>query len=103
MAGRAFFDDPDLIPFPWGYLVNLCVTVFTLYVVDKMGACIMFCPFLLMASMAGDRLSVDSTPFCFHMSIDVRDIPMATIAGIGSVNGLGEFPFADFGMATQTF
>jgi hypothetical protein len=103
MAGRAFFDDPNLVPFPRGYLVDLCMAVFALDIIDEMSACIMFCPFLLMASMAGDRLRMNSPPFGFHMSIDVRDIPVATIAGIGSVNGLGEFSLTDFGMATETF
>jgi hypothetical protein len=37
------------------------------------------------------------------MACDVRNIPVATVAGIGSVDRLGEFPFADFLMATETF
>jgi hypothetical protein len=28
---------------------------------------------------------------------------MATVAGIGSVNGLGKLPLTDFGMATEAF
>jgi hypothetical protein len=37
------------------------------------------------------------------MGLDIRDIPVATVAGIGSMNGLSKLPFADFFMATQTF
>jgi hypothetical protein len=103
MAGGACLDHSDLIPFPRGYLMDLCVTVFTLYVVDKMGTCIMLCPFLLVATMAGDRLRMDSPPLGFHMSVDVGDVPMATIARIGSVHGLGELPLTDFGVATEAF
>src|SRR4030042_2380230 len=103
MAGRAFFDDPSLVPFPRDYLMDLCMAVFALNVIDKMSACIMLCTFLLMSSMAGDRLRMNSPPFGFHMSIDVRDIPVATIAGVGAMDRLSEFPFVDFGMATEAF
>jgi hypothetical protein len=37
------------------------------------------------------------------MGFDIRDIPVATVAGVGSMNGLGKFLFTDFSMATQTF
>jgi hypothetical protein len=37
------------------------------------------------------------------MSLDIRDIPVATIAGIGSMNRLGKFPLTDLGMATEAF
>lgn len=103
MTGGACLDHSDLIPLPWGYLMDLCVTVFTLYVVDEMGACIVLYPFLLMTSMAGDRLRMNSPPFSFHMSIDVRDIPVAAVAGVRAMDRLSEFPFVDFGMATQAF
>jgi hypothetical protein len=103
MAGGACLDHPDLIPFPRGYLVDLCVTVFTLDVVYEMGACIMLCSFLLVATMAGNRLRMDSPPLGFHMSVDVGDVPMATIARIGSMHGLGELPLTDFGVATEAF
>ena len=38
VAGRAFLDDPGLVPLPGGYLVDLHVAVLTLNVVDEMGA-----------------------------------------------------------------
>jgi hypothetical protein len=103
MAEGAFLDHPDLIPFPWGYLVDPCMTVFTLDIVYKMGARIMFCPFFFVTSMASDRLCINSRPSRFHMGCDVRNIPVATIARIGSMDGLGEFSLADLGMATETF
>jgi hypothetical protein len=103
MAGGACLDHSDLIPFPWGQFMNIFMTVFALDVVYKMSTRIMFCPFFLMASMAGDRFRMDSTPFGLPMSFDVGDIPMATVAGIGSVNGLGKLPLTDFGMATEAF
>jgi len=103
MTGGACLDHSDLIPLPWGYLMDLCVTIFTLYVVDEMGACIVLCPFLLMTSMAGDRLRVDSPPFCFQMGFHIRDIPVAAVAGVRAMDRLSEFPFVDFGMATQAF
>src|SRR4030043_775067 len=103
MAGRAFFDDPSLVPFPRGYLVDLCMAVFTLNLIYKMGTRIMFRSLLLMTAMAGDRLRMDSSPLGFHMSVDVGDVPMATIARIGSMHGLSELPLTDFGVATEAF
>jgi hypothetical protein len=37
------------------------------------------------------------------MGFDICYIPVATIAGVGSMNGLGKLPFADFFVTTQTF
>jgi hypothetical protein len=103
MAGRAFLDDPDLIAFPGGHLVYVFMAVLTLYVIDEMSARIMFCPFFLMTSMAGDGFGMNSPPLCLHMGFDIRDIPVATVTGVGSMNGLGKLPFTDFLVATQTF
>jgi hypothetical protein len=104
MTDCAFLDDPDFIPFPWGHLVNVFMAVFTLNVIDEMGARIMFRPLLLMASMTGDGFSMNSCAFCFLMGLDVCDIPVTTIAGIGSMNGLGKLPLCNLiPMATQTF
>jgi hypothetical protein len=103
MAGRAFLDDPDLIAFPGGHLVDVFMTVFTLNIINKMSTRIMFCPFLLMTSMTSDGFGMNSPPLCLHMGFDICDIPVATVAGVGSMNGLGKLPFTDFLMATQTF
>jgi hypothetical protein len=103
MAGRAFLDDPDLIAFPGGHLVDVFMTIFTLNVINKMSARIMFCPFLLMTSMTGDGLAMNFSPFCFHVRLEICDIPVATVAGVGSMNGLGKLPFTDFLVAAQTF
>jgi hypothetical protein len=77
-----------------GYLVDLYVTVFTLDVINKMGACIMLCPFLLVATMAGHRLRMNRPPG-FHASIDVRDIIMATVAN-WLRERIGQLPLTDF-------
>jgi hypothetical protein len=62
----------------------------------------MFCPFFFMASMAGDGFGLDSCPFRLHVGFDVYNIPVTTVAGIGSMNRLGKLPFADFTrMATE--
>jgi hypothetical protein len=37
------------------------------------------------------------------MAFYIRDIPVATVAGVGAMDRLSEFPFTDFGMATETF
>jgi hypothetical protein len=103
VTGRAFLDDPDFITLPRDYLVYLFMTVFTLNVIDEMGARIMFYPFFFMTSMTGDGLCMNSSPFCFPMGFDIRDIPVTTVTGVGSMNGLGKLPFTDFSMATQTF
>jgi hypothetical protein len=79
------------------------MAIFTLNVIDEMGARIMLCPFLFMTSMTGDGFSMNFPPFCFYMGIDIRDIPVATVAGVSSVNGLGKPSLTDFSMTTQTF
>src|SRR5512139_474214 len=91
VAGCAHLDNPDFIPLPRSYRVDVFVAVFALNVIDEMGACIMFRPFLLMTSVAGDRFRMNSCPFCFGMNLDICDIPVATVAGVGSMNGLGKF------------
>jgi hypothetical protein len=65
MAGRAFLDHPDLIPFPWSHLMNVFMAVFTLNIIDEVGTCIMFRTFLFMASMTSDGLRMNSYTFSF--------------------------------------
>lgn len=101
VAGRAFLDHPGFIPFPGGHLVDVLMAILTLNIVDEMGAGVMFRPFLLMTPMAGHRLSMNSSPFSFRMGFDIRNIPVAAIAGIGSVNGLGKLPLIDLTMTAQ--
>jgi hypothetical protein len=36
------------------------------------------------------------------MGFDICDIIVATVTGVGPMNGLGKFPLADFSVATQT-
>jgi hypothetical protein len=38
VAGRTLLNNPDLVPLPGGHLVDLYVAVFTLDVIDEMGA-----------------------------------------------------------------
>jgi hypothetical protein len=79
VADRAFLNNPGFVSLPWAHFMDVFMAVFTLNVIDKMGACIMLCPFLLVTSMASDRLCINSRPSRFHMGCDVRDIPVATI------------------------
>ena len=97
-------DHTDLIPFPGGQIVNLFMAIFALNFIDEMGAGIMFCRFLLMATMAGDRLGMDSCLFFLDMFFDIGDIPVATITGICSMNRLGKLSLIDLASVTaQTF
>jgi hypothetical protein len=100
VAGCTFLNDSHFFPLPRSHLVNVFMAVFTLNFIDEMGAGIMFYPFFFMASMAGDLLGMNSSPFSFLMGFDIRNIPVATVARVGSMNGLGKFPFADIRMAT---
>jgi hypothetical protein len=100
VTGHAFLDDPDFIALPRCHLVDVFMAVFTLNVIDEMGARIMFYPFFFMTSMTGDGFSMNSSPLCLHMGFDVGDIPVTTVTGVGSMNGLGKLSFADFCMAT---
>jgi hypothetical protein len=103
MAGGTCLDHSDLIPFPWGYLVDLRMTVFTLDVIDKMGTCIMLSPLPLMAAVTGHRLRMNPSSSGFPVGFHIRDIPVATVAGVGAMDRLSEFPFVDLGMATEAF
>jgi hypothetical protein len=103
VAGRACLDHTSFIPFPRRHLVNVFVAVLALNVIDEMGTRIMFCPFLFMTSMTGDWLAINSRPSCLHMGFDISDIPVTTIAGVGSMNGLCKFPLADLFVAPETF
>src|SRR4030067_3389734 len=90
MAGGAFLNHPGLIPFPGGHLVNLFMAILTLNIVDEMGTGIMLCRFFFMATMTGDRLGMDSCPFCLDMVLDVGDIPVTTVTGVCSMDRLGK-------------
>ena len=86
MAGGALLDHTDLVPFPGGQIVNLFMAIFTLNVIDEMGAGIMFCRLLSMAPVTGDRLAMDPCLFLFDMFFDIGDIPVATITRICSMD-----------------
>jgi hypothetical protein len=101
MAGGAFLDHTDLVPFPGGYLMDLFVAISTLNIINEMGAGIMFCRFFFMATMAGDRLGMDFCPFFLDMLLDIGDIPVATVTGVCSVHRLGKCSLVDLlSMAT---
>jgi hypothetical protein len=86
MAGRAFFNDPLFFPFPGGHIVNIFVAVFTLNIIYEMGACVMLCPFFLMTAMAGHRFRMNPRTFGLRMRFHVRNVPVAAIAGVGSMD-----------------
>jgi hypothetical protein len=83
--------------------MDLFMAVITLNFIKEMGAGIMLGAFFLMTPMAGDRLGMNSSPFGFQVVLNVRDIPMTTVAGVGSMDRLGKFPLTDFSVATQAF
>jgi hypothetical protein len=37
------------------------------------------------------------------MGFHIRDIPVTTVAGVGAMDRLSEFPFVDLGVATEAF
>ena len=64
----------------------------------------MFCRFFLVATMAGDRLGMDFGPFLLDMLFDIGDIPVATVAGVCSMNRLGKLSLVDLiSVTTQAF
>jgi len=80
--------------------MDLYVAVGTPHVIDEMRASIVFGSFHLVASVAGDRFGLDSGALR-RVFIDIRDVPVAAIAGIGAVDRSGELPFVDIFMAFQ--
>jgi hypothetical protein len=100
VAHRALFDYPDFVTTPGGELMDVRMAVRTPHIVDKMGTGVMFGSCDLMASMAGDPFGLDSPPLC-RMFFDIGDIPVAAIAGIGSMDRLGESGYIDIFMTFQ--
>jgi len=76
------------------------MAVLTHHVVDEMGTGVMFGSFDLMASMAGNRLGLDSPPPC-RVFLNIGNIPVAAIAGIGAMDRFGESGYIDILMALQ--
>jgi hypothetical protein len=84
--------------------MDIFVAVYALNIVDEVSAPVMFHPLLLMAPMAGHWFRMNPGAFCLCMGSHIRDVPMAAIAGVGSMNRLGEFPFIDLiAMTLETF
>src|SRR4030042_601164 len=104
MAGRTFLDDPGFIPFPGGHLMYIFMAVFALNIVDEVGSPVMFCPLLRMTAMAGHGFHMNPRPLCLRMGFHIRNVPVATIARVGSMNRLGEFSLIDLiAVTTETF
>jgi hypothetical protein len=80
MAGGTLLDHPDLVPFPRGHLMDLLVAVLALNLIDEMGTGIMLCPLFFVASMAGDRFRMDPSPFGREVALNIRNVPVASIA-----------------------
>jgi len=95
MAGGALFNDPGLILFPGRYFMNVLVTILALDVVDEMGARIMLGPFLLVATVARDWLCMNPGPIGLDVGIEVKNVPVATIARIRPVDRLSELLLVD--------
>ncbi len=57
-----------------------------------------------MATMTRERLEMDFGSFCQNVLIDVRDIQMATVAGVCPMDRQGKVPLADLiSMTAETF
>lgn len=57
-----------------------------------------------MTTMTRERLEMDLGSFYQDVLIDIRDIQMATVAGIRPMDRLGKLPLADFiSMTAETF
>jgi len=95
MAGCADLNHPDFISFPRSQFMDILVAVLALDVVQEMGARVMLCPLPLMASMTGNRFGLNLGSFCLEMFFNIHDIPVAAIAGKGSMDGLGKLSLAD--------
>ena len=100
VAERARFNHPYLIASPGCELMNLYMAVLTPHIVDEMGAGVMLRSFYLMASVAGDGLGLDSRTFC-GVFLDIRDIPVAAVTGIGAVDRFGELGLIDIFVALE--
>jgi hypothetical protein len=80
--------------------MDFYMTVRTSHIVYEMGAGVMFGTFNLVTSVAGDRLDMDSTALC-RVFLNIGNIPMAAIAGIGSMDRFGELGLIDIFVALQ--
>ena len=100
VAHGALLDHSDLVSTPGGELMDVRMAVRTPHIVDKMGTGVMFGPCDLVAPVAGDPFGLDSPSLC-RMFFDIGDIPVAAIAGIGSMDRLGESGYIDIFMTFQ--
>jgi hypothetical protein len=84
--------------------MDLAMAVLTLDIVDEVSTRIMLRGLLFMTPMTSDGFGMNSSPFCLPVGFDICDVPVATITGIGPMNGLGEFPLVDLiPVAAQAF
>ncbi len=102
MAERAFLDSSNLVSPPGRNLVDLNMTILALDVIDKMGTGIMFGTLDLMTAVTGHRLCLNSGSLD-GMLFDIRDIPVAAIARIGTMNRPRKLTFIHVLMAFETF
>jgi hypothetical protein len=80
--------------------MDLHMTVRTPHIVDEMGAGVVFGAFDLMTAMAGDWLGLNF-PTLSRVFLDIGDIPMAAITGVGSMDRFGEFGHVDIFVTLQ--
>ncbi|NIS60454.1 MAG: hypothetical protein GTO13_07100 [Proteobacteria bacterium] len=102
VAYRARFDYPRFVTPPGCNFMDLHMAVRAPHIIDEVGAGIVFGPLDLVASVAGDWLGLDFPALC-RVFLDISDIPVAAITGIGTVDRLGEFGLIDSFMALQAF
>jgi hypothetical protein len=84
--------------------MDLFVAVFALNIIDEMSTPVMFCPLPLMTAMAGHGLRMNPCTLCLRMGFHIRNVPVAAIAGVGSMDRLSKLSFIDLiAVATETF
>jgi hypothetical protein len=76
------------------------MAVRTPHIVNEVSAGIMFGTFAFMTSMAGDCLGLDFPALC-RVFLNIGDVPVAAVAGIGSMDRFGECGHIDIFVAFQ--
>ena len=91
MAGGAILNDAGFVSLPWGQVMDISVALLAFDIVQEVNACIVLRALLFVATMTGHRFGLNLATFRFFaVAFNVKNIPVAAIAGEGAVDGLNE-------------
>ncbi len=101
VADGTSLNDPHFVSTPWSDLVDLDVTVLAPDIINKVDTGIVFDALDLVTAMTCHGFDLNTSP-SGGMFIDIGNIPVAAVTGIGTVDGLNEFHLINFLVTFKT-